>query len=62
MRVLRQIAELARYTHFAGGGQHVAGDHAGERGLAGALRPTRPILSPLATWKFVGCSNVRAPI
>ena len=37
MRVLRQIAELARYTHFAGGGQHVAGDHAGERGLAGAV-------------------------
>ena len=37
VRVLRQVAELAGDAHLAGGGQHVAGDHAGQRGLAGAV-------------------------
>ena len=37
MRVLRQVAELAGDAHLAGGGQHVTGDHAGQRGLAGAV-------------------------
>ena len=37
MRVLRQIPEFARDTHFAAGGQHLAGDHARQRGLAGAV-------------------------
>ena len=31
------VAELAGDAHLAGGGQHVAGDHAGQRGLAGAV-------------------------
>ena len=53
MRVLRQVAELAGDAHLAGGGQHVAGDDAGQRGLAGAVAARRPILSPLATWKLV---------
>ena len=47
MRVLRQIAELARYTHFAGGGQHVAVITRVSVVLPAPLRPTRPILSPL---------------
>ena len=37
VRVLRQVAELAGDAHLAGGGQHVAGDHAGQRCLAGAV-------------------------
>ncbi len=34
MRVLRQVAELAGDTYLAGGRQHIAGDHTGQRGLA----------------------------
>ena len=37
MRVLRQIPELAGHAHLAAGGQHLAGDHARQRGLAGAV-------------------------
>ena len=37
MRVLRQIAELAGNAHLAGSGQHITGDHAGQRGFAGAV-------------------------
>ncbi len=37
MRVLREVTKLARDAHFAGRRQHVAGDHAGQRGLAGAI-------------------------
>ena len=37
MRVLRQVAKLAGNTYFAGGRQHVAGDHTGQRGLAGTV-------------------------
>ena len=37
MRVLWQIAEFAGDTYLAGGRQHIAGDHTGQRGLAGAV-------------------------
>ena len=54
MRVLRQIAELARYTHFAGGGQHVAGDHAGKRGLTGTVTADQADLVSLSDMEIRG--------
>ena len=39
VRVLRQVAEFAGDAHLAGRGQHVAGDDAGQCGLAGTVAP-----------------------
>jgi hypothetical protein len=43
-RVLGQIPELTRLRNLAAGGQHVAGEHLGERGLAGAVASDQPDL------------------
>ena len=54
MRVLWQIAEFAGDTYLAGGRQHIAGDHTGQRGLACSIASDQTDLVPLGNVEVGG--------